>query len=48
MLAKELDDQGKLKLEEAFMDATFAGAQKGGLRSAPPGAAKARKRRSRR
>jgi transposase len=42
-LSEELYAQGKLKLAEAFIDATFAPAKKGGLRSAPPSAAKARK-----
>jgi transposase len=42
-LAEELHARGKLKLEEAFIDASFAGAKKGVSRSDPPGAAKERK-----
>ena len=34
-LARHLQEQGKLKLEEAFVDATFASAKKGGLASVP-------------
>jgi len=40
LLARHLREQGKLKLEEAFVDATFAGAKKGGLPSLPPVVAK--------
>ena len=40
-LARHLQAQGKLKLEEAFVDATFASAKKGGLASVPPAAARA-------
>jgi transposase len=43
LLAQHLHEQGKLNLDEAFVDATFASAKKGALRSAPPGAARARK-----
>src|ERR1035437_324792 len=41
--ALRLREQGKLNLEEAFVDATFASAKKGGLPSAPPGAARGRR-----
>jgi transposase len=41
LLAKLLYEQGKLNLEEAFVDATFASAKKGGSRSGQPGAARA-------
>ena len=34
-LARQLHDRGKLDLEEAFVDATFASAKKGALQSAP-------------
>jgi transposase len=34
-LAKRLQAEGKLKLEEAFVDATFASAKKGAWRSVP-------------
>jgi transposase len=43
LLAKHLHDRGKLNLDEAFVDATFASAKKGALRSARPSAARARK-----
>jgi len=43
VLAAELQGQGRLDLEEAFIDATFAAAKKGALRSAPPDAARARR-----
>ena len=43
MLAEELHARGKLELEEAFIDASFTVAKKGGLRSGPPSVAKARK-----
>jgi transposase len=43
LLARLLYEQGKLNLEEAFVDATFASAKKGASRSAPRGAAKARR-----
>ncbi len=43
MLAKELHARGELELEEAFIDASFTGAKKGGLRSGPPSVAKAQK-----
>jgi transposase len=41
LLARRLHEQGKLKLEEAFVDATFASAKKGALPSVPPVAARA-------
>ena len=41
LLARLLYEQGKLNLEEAFVDATFASAKKGASRSAQPGAARA-------
>jgi transposase len=43
LLAARLHKQGKLNLEEAFVDATFASAKKGASLSAPPGAARVRK-----
>ena len=43
VLATELRGQGRLDLEEAFVDATFASAKKGALLSAPPSAARARR-----
>ena len=43
VLAEELHARGKLKLEEAFIDASFTGAKKGASRSGPPSAAKGRK-----
>jgi transposase len=43
VLAKELQAQGKLRLEEAFIDASFTGAKKGALRSGPRSGAKGRK-----
>ena len=43
VLAEELQARGKLQLEEAFIDASFTGAKKGGLRSGPLNAAKGRK-----
>ena len=43
ILAKELQARGKLQLEEAFIDASFTGAKKGGSRSGAPSAAKERK-----
>jgi transposase len=42
-LAAHLHNLGKLNLEQAFVDATFASAKKGALPSAPPSAARARK-----
>ena len=42
-LAEELQARGKLRLEEAFIDASFTGAKKGASRSGPPSAAKERK-----
>jgi transposase len=41
MLARHLHERGQLNLEEAFVDATFTGAKKGALPSAPLGAARA-------
>ena len=41
LLARLLYEQGKLNLDEAFVDATFASAKKGALPSAPPVAARA-------
>lgn len=43
LLARLLYEQGKLNLEEAFVDATFANAKKGALRSAPHAGARARR-----
>ena len=42
-LARHLHERGQLNLDEAFVDATFASAKKGGLLSVPPGAARARR-----
>jgi hypothetical protein len=42
-LAEHLWIKGKLRLEEAFVDATFAGAKKGASPSARPVAAKAQR-----
>lgn len=42
-LARYLHERGKLDLEEAFVDATFASAKKGASPSAPPAAARARR-----
>jgi transposase len=42
-LARNLHQQGKLNLEEAFVDATFASAKKGASPSVPPVVARARK-----
>ncbi len=42
-LAWHLREQGKLKLEEAFVDATLASAKKGALASAPPAGARGRR-----
>jgi transposase len=39
-LARHLHERGRLNLEEAFVDATFASAKKGALLSGPRGAAK--------
>jgi transposase len=41
MLARHLHERGRLNLEEAFVDATFASAKKGALRLAQPVAARA-------
>ncbi len=43
LLARLLYEQGKLNLEEAFVDATFASAKKGALRSVPRGGVRARR-----
>ena len=42
-LARYLQENGQLNLEEAFVDATFASAKKGALRLAPRGGARARR-----
>jgi hypothetical protein len=41
LLARQLHERGKLNLDEAFVDATFASAKKGASLSVPPGAARA-------
>lgn len=41
VLARHLHEHGKLNLDEAFVDATFARAKKGALPSVRPGAARA-------
>jgi transposase len=43
LLASRLHEQGKLNLEEAFVDATFASAKKGASLLAPPGAVRVRR-----
>jgi hypothetical protein len=43
VLAEELHTQGKLEVEEAFIDAYFTGAKKGASRSGLPSAARGRK-----
>jgi hypothetical protein len=43
LLARHLHERGKLNLEEAFVDTTFASAKKGASQSVPRGAARARK-----
>jgi len=43
LLARHLHEQGKLNLEEAFVDATFASAKKGALQSVPRVAARVRR-----
>jgi len=43
LLARHLHERGKLNLEEAFVDATFASAKKGASQWGRPGAAKAPK-----
>ena len=40
LLARHLHERGKLNLDEAFVDATFASAKKGALQLAPPAAAR--------
>jgi transposase len=40
LLARRLHERGKLDLDEAFVDATFASAKKGALPSAQPSAAR--------
>jgi transposase len=42
-LARHLHERGKLNLEEAFVDATFASAKKGALPLAPRAGARARR-----
>lgn len=37
----KLNEQGRLRWDEGFMDGTFASAKKGGPKSAPPNGAKA-------
>ncbi len=44
-LAKRLQAEGRLNLEEAFIDATFAAAKKGGLELGRPNEAKGRRSR---
>jgi transposase len=43
VLAQHLHRRGRLNLDEAFVDATFASAKKGASRSAPRGAARAQR-----
>jgi transposase len=43
LLAKHLHEQGRLHLDEAFVDATFASAKKGASRSARPSVARGRR-----
>jgi transposase len=43
LLARQLREQGKLNLEEAFVDATFASAKKGASQLVQPSEARARK-----
>ena len=43
MLARHLHERGRLNLEEAFVDATFASAKKGASQSVPPAAARGRR-----
>jgi hypothetical protein len=43
LLARHLHERGRLNLEEAFVDATFASAKKGALLLGPPVAARARR-----
>ena len=43
LLAEYLHERGKLNLDEAFVDATFASAQKGASQPALPSAARARR-----
>lgn len=43
LLAEHLHTQGKLNLDEAFVDATFASAKKGALPLVPPVAVRARR-----
>jgi hypothetical protein len=40
LLAKDLHERGKLNLDEAFVDATFAAAKKGASQSARPSGAR--------
>ena len=41
LFARQLHERGKLNLDEAFVDATFASAKKGASLSAPPSVARA-------
>ena len=41
LLARQLHERGRLNLDEAFVDATFASAKKGASLSVPPSAARA-------
>jgi len=43
LLARQLHERGKLSLDEAFVDATFASAKKGASRSVQPSAARAQR-----
>ena len=43
LLARHLHERGKLNLDEAFVDATFASAKKGASPSVPHGGAKVRR-----
>lgn len=43
LLARQLRERGKLNLEEAFVDATFASAKKGASQSARPNVARGRR-----
>jgi hypothetical protein len=43
MLARHLHERGRLNLDEAFVDATFASAKKGAMLADPPAAARGRR-----
>lgn len=43
VLAQDMESRGKIKVQECFVDGTFASAKKGGLWWAKPSAAKARR-----